>query len=148
MNVKIISKTKILLFFSKKHLTFKSVCAIIKIQSRKTEKRKEVLKMTIEKFALYIGLNDKVDKVQKINTVEAYKMVQNVALQMFDGCTISEADGIYKHEDGGFAVEKTLRVELLFTNLQTVKQFAEQIKIILNQESIAMQREVLESELI
>lgn len=102
----------------------------------------------MEKFTLYVGLNDKDSKKQEIGTLDAYKMVRNAALQLFDGATISEADGIYKHDDGGFTVEKTLRIELLFTDMQTVKQFAEQLKVLLNQESIALQREVIESELI
>lgn len=108
---------------------------------------KEGFKM-MEKFTLYVGLNDKDSKQQEISTLDAYKMVRNAALQLFDGATISEADGIYKHDDGSFVVEKTLRIEIMFTDIQTVKQFAGQLKVLLNQESIALQREVIESELI
>lgn len=102
----------------------------------------------MEKFTLYVGLNDKDSKLQEINTLDAYKMVHGLALSLFDGATISEADGIYKHEDGQIVVEKTLRIELLFTDIETVKQFAAQLKTLLNQESIVLQKEVIESELI
>lgn len=102
----------------------------------------------MEKFTLYVGLNDKNTKVQEIGTLDAYKMVQNIALQYFDGVTVSEAHGIYKHDDGTFVVENTFRIEILFADFNSVKQFADRIKQVLNQESVAMQREVIESQLI
>ena len=104
--------------------------------------------MKMEKFTLFCGLNDKDTKMQEISTLDAYKMVQNIALDMFDGATISEADGIYKHDDGSFTVEKTLRIELLFAEYEKVKVFCERLKTALNQESIAVQKEMIESELI
>ena len=40
------------------------------------------------KFTLYLGLNDKDTKSQKIATVEAYKIVENLLKADFDGATI------------------------------------------------------------
>lgn len=101
----------------------------------------------IEKFTLYVGLNDKDSKVQEVSTLEAYKIINKLLLSYTDGATIFEADGIYKHEDGTFVIEKTLRIELLFVEKSTVKKIVEEIKKLLNQESVAVQREVVESEL-
>lgn len=101
----------------------------------------------IEKFTLYVGLNDKDSKVQEVSTLEAYKIINKLLLSYTDGATIFEADGIYKHEDGTFVIEKTLRIELLFVEKSTVKKIVEEIKRLLNQESVAVQREVVESEL-
>lgn len=56
--------------------------------------------MATSKITLYVGLNDKDSKHQEISTVNAYKVAANLASAMFDGCTISEATGIYKHDDG------------------------------------------------
>lgn len=100
-----------------------------------------------EKYTLYIGLNDKDSKVQKISTVEAVKIVTNLCTTFTDGATIFEADGVYKHDDGTIVIEKTLRVELLFIDKQSVRQIVNTVKQILNQESVAVQHEVVDSEL-
>lgn len=101
----------------------------------------------IEKFTLYVGLNDKDSKVQEIATLEAYKIINNLLLTYTDGATIFEAVGIYKHEDGSFVTENTLRIELMFIEKKAVKEIVDNIKRLLNQESVAVQREVVESEL-
>lgn len=99
------------------------------------------------KYTLYMGLNDKDSKQQMISTVEAYKIVSNLVSQMFDGGTIYEADGVYKHDDGTIVIEKTLKIELLFAEQKDVKDFCETLKRVFNQESIAVQREEINSEL-
>lgn len=100
------------------------------------------------KYTLYVGLNDKDTKTQKINTLEAFKIVNNILLQYTDGATIFEASGIYRHNDGSFTIEKTLRIELLFTDDESIKKICDQLKIILNQESIAIQKDDVTSYLI
>ena len=101
----------------------------------------------MKKYTLYMGLNDKDSKVQQISTLEAYKIVSNLVAKEFDGGTIYEADGIYKHEDGNIVVEKTLKIELLFAEESKVKRFCETLKAMFNQESIAVQMEEINSEL-
>ena len=102
----------------------------------------------MEKFTLYLGLNDKDKKVQLINTIEAYKICNNILLHYIDGATIFEANGIYKHDDGTFTIEKTLRIELLFVDKKTVLNIVDDLKKAFNQESIAVQNELVNSELI
>ena len=82
----------------------------------------------MKKFTLYLGLNDKETKTQKIGTLEAYKICNNILLNYTEGATVFEANGIYKHEDGSFVVEKTLRIELLFTDLETVEKNSKRIE--------------------
>lgn len=99
------------------------------------------------KYTLYMGLNDKETKRQMVSTLEAYKIVSNLVSQTFDGGTIYEADGVYKHDDGTIVIEKTLKIELLFAEQKDVKDFCETLKRVFNQESIAVQREEINSEL-
>lgn len=103
----------------------------------------------MRKITLYIGLNDKDSKLQEVKTLDAYKMVSNT---IGVGCTITEGRGIYKHEDGTVVSEVSLVVEMLdFDNSLTtewVKGKVEQIKTILNQESVAVQYQEVSSELI
>ena len=101
----------------------------------------------IKKYTLYLGLNDKDSKQQEISTIEAYKVVSNLISKDFDGGTIFEAKGIYKHDDGTIVTETTLRIELLFAEQEQVKTLCGTLKKIFNQESIAVQQEVVNSEL-
>ena len=101
------------------------------------------------KHTLYIGLNDKNSKIQVINTLDAYKILMNlVKAAGYEGATISEATGFYTHESGEITIEKTLRVEILFADENKTRAFAEAAKRALNQESIAIQRESIVSDLI
>ena len=101
----------------------------------------------IKKFTLYLGLNDKDSKQQEVSTLEAYKIVSNLISADFDGGTIFEAKGIYKHEDGTIVTETTLRIELLFAEQQQVRALCSTLKKMFNQESIAVQEEVINSQL-
>lgn len=102
----------------------------------------------MNKFTLYLGLNDKDKKIQLINTLEAYKICNNILMHYTDGATIFEANGIYKHDNGEFTIEKTLRIELLFIDKKTVVDIVEDLKKAFNQESIAVQEQKISSELI
>lgn len=101
----------------------------------------------MKKFTLYVGLNDKDTKIQKIDTLTAYKMVENVITKKTDGYTISEAKGYYRHEDGTVTIENTLRIEMLFVDRILVKEFCETLKSMLNQEAIAVEETTVTSEL-
>lgn len=102
----------------------------------------------MEKFILYLGLNDKDTKKQEINTIEAYKIVNNVVNNYCDGATIYECQGIYKHDNGEIVFEKTLKIELMFVDRLIVVSIVKDLKKALNQESIVLQKEIVESELI
>jgi len=104
-------------------------------------------KEKLEKFTLFIGLNDKDSKQQEINTVDCYKILMNLFLKNGVDCTISESQGFYTHLDGTFTIEKSLRVEILFSSKEKIYSLCDSIKILLNQESIAVQRDLVESEL-
>jgi len=99
----------------------------------------------MNKSTLYIGLNDKVTKRQEISTLEACKVIQNIVLEEASGLTIYEADGIYKHDDGQIVIEKSLKVELYDTLEAVVLKIIGLLKSALNQESIILQRETVDS---
>ena len=97
------------------------------------------------KYTLYIGLNDKDTKQQKIDTLEASKIVQNVLTDTTGGGTIYSATGVYKHDNGAVVIENTLRVELVAVAIEAVRGAVETIKTLLNQESIILQTENVQS---
>jgi hypothetical protein len=94
---------------------------------------------------LYIGLNDKDEKRQTMETVEAYKIVQSELVRHVGGGTIYAAEGIYTHDDGTIVVEKTLRVEIFGAPESALMALVERLKIRLNQESIIIRRESVET---
>ena len=67
---------------------------------------------TNTKHILTIGLNDQHTKTQKYDTITAYKMIENILTEYTTGYTIYETYGGYKHDDGTFISEKSIRVEL------------------------------------
>lgn len=87
------------------------------------------------KYTLYIGLNDKDSKVQEIST-------------FVGDCTIQEARGLYTHQDGTQVLETTLVVQVIdFSGALEIAPVVETIKTALNQESIAVIREQVDSRL-
>ena len=99
----------------------------------------------MNKYTLYIGLNDKDTKRQQLDNLEASKIVQNILTEITGGGTIYNATGVYKHDDGTIIIENTLRVEIVAAALEAVRKAIEFIKTALNQESVILQTERVES---
>ena len=99
------------------------------------------------KHTLFIGLNDKDSKQQEINTLDAFKIVLNLTKKYYDGGTITEAKGFYTHEDGTLTIETSLILSILFAETEKTLQLVKEIKQALNQESIALQTEDINSNL-
>lgn len=96
------------------------------------------------RHTLLIGLNDKDTKKQVITNPMAKQIIMGIC----GDCTISDAEGRYTHEDGTEVTEKSIRVELLFKADNQVVSYARKLKEKLNQESIVMTKDYIESILI
>lgn len=102
----------------------------------------------MNKYVLYVGMNDKDTKTQKITVLSAREMIMNtITAAGLSGATISEAVGVYKHEDGTIITEQTLRVEILFAADGQIKEICDTLKTALNQESIAVEKQIISSTL-
>ena len=99
----------------------------------------------MEKITLYVGLNDKDTKAQKIDTLEAVKIAENLVCDMCGGGTIYNAVGVYTHDDGTIITENTLRIELIDTAAAALDTLITALKAVLNQEAIIKQTEVINS---
>lgn len=100
------------------------------------------------KFTLCVGLNDKDSKQQEITTLDAYKIALRVCFKYTDGATITESKGFYKHIDGTITSEVTLVIDLLFIERLEVLKIIDELKNLLNQETIALQEYNIKSDLI
>lgn len=103
--------------------------------------------MTI-KYTFFIGLNDKDSHIQEINTLDASKMVQRVFMSHECGATITSGKGVYAHDDGTVVAEETLIVQVYeFDSVVPVKVICEDLKMVLNQESVAVEKTETDSQL-
>lgn len=101
--------------------------------------------MKEKKYILNVGLNDKDTKLQKIDSIEAYKIVENTLLNNgLSGYTIYQGKGLYKHGDGTITQENTLIIEVIFTTDDIVNKIIKILKQVLNQESIMKQIQEIE----
>lgn len=85
-------------------------------------------------YSLYLWLNDKETKKQKIWTLDAFKIVRNLVIAEFWGWTITEAEGVYSHENWEIVEEKTIKIELITE--KPIEKFINTLKTTFNQESI------------
>lgn len=100
--------------------------------------------MKLLRHTLIVGLNDKDTKEQVIDLKQAKRVIMNIV----GDCTITDALGHYTHEDGSIVNEQSVKVELLFKADNQVVQFAKEIKEKLNQESVVLAKDYIETELI
>lgn len=97
-----------------------------------------------KKYVIYLGLNDKSTKKQEIATPAA---VEKVARYMKD-CTITECTGFYTHEDQTIVTENTLKIEKIdFEGDFSIERAAADLKVMFNQESIAVEIMTVNSKL-
>ena len=89
------------------------------------------------KTTFYIGLNDKETKQQEISTIDAFKIITNIFNTLTDGATIKgNCKGIYKHENGEQVIEETIEAFCFGLNDEKTQNIVDVLKKVLNQESV------------
>lgn len=95
------------------------------------------------KVTICIGLNDKDVKKQVIKTAAAKSMIYQAVIKNFGFGTITDATGVYTHNDnGGIIRERTIKIELSFFDVDKaaamvqIMPFVQEMKKELNQETI------------
>lgn len=91
------------------------------------------------KIILFVGLFDQKTKAQEISTLDAFKVASNLLTEIIGFGTITEAHGIYTHNDGTLVDEPTLRIEVSDIDRESMKRLALALKAAFNQESIAFE---------
>lgn len=101
------------------------------------------------KFTIIAGLNDKGTKKQEITTEKAIEIIVKVlTLAKVEGATLTEAKGLYIHEDGTAVFENSIKIELLFITEEKAKAICKLLKEALNQEAVVLEIAELKSDLI
>ena len=91
------------------------------------------------KVILFCGLFDKDSKAQEISTLDAYKVASNLLTEIIGFGTITEAMGVYTHDNGAVVNEPTLRIEVSGIDIESMKRLALALKSAFNQESIGFE---------
>ena len=95
--------------------------------------------MKTRTYVLNIGFNDKITKMQEINTEKCKQIVTELAINLFPyGGTLQDTIGMFKHEDGQTVFEHGLQITLVTDDEKSVKRLIENIKKELNQESVML----------
>lgn len=104
----------------------------------------------INKFTLYVGLNDQTTRKQEVTTEKAKRIISRIlANNNIEGATFLKAEGLYTYiVDNKTEKENTFKIEILFANKKQIKNAIAQIKKALNQETIAVSQEKIASALI
>ena len=105
----------------------------------------------MEKLTISIGLLDKDSKTQLISNDEAMKTVNNCFLSRLDAFTVYFAKGVYTHENGQQVQENTIRIEVVAFNdndYNSTIQSIKEVKQALNQESVLLEKQTINSYLI
>lgn len=92
-----------------------------------------------QKIILFLGLFDQTSKAQEISTLDAFKIASNLLTDIIGFGTITEAVGVYTHDDGTIVNEPTLRIEVSNVELEPMKKLAIALKSAFNQESVAFE---------
>lgn len=100
----------------------------------------------MKKYTLNIGLNDKDSKTQEISEIESYsRIIESLNESLIGGYTIHNANGFYTHENGIQVNEKTIIVDIVNEKKEKILKACDSIKKKLNQESILVQEQNIES---
>lgn len=102
----------------------------------------------IKKSVFYIGCNDKITMRQEIADDKIQETILKVFLEKYQGFTISPCQGVYTMESGQIVVEKSYQVIVYFSNEQDDLDICESLKSKLNQESIAVESGLVDSQLL
>ena len=87
-------------------------------------------------YRVYLSLMDSKSGLQKIGTIEAYKVVENILNGIFERGAIFEEERINRCNPERVVIEKVLRIELFNTDMAKVDRFVDILKLAFNQESV------------
>lgn len=100
------------------------------------------------KYIISLGLKDKDTKRQMMTTRHAKSKLNKLLYVNGLDATTYTAKGIYTHDNGQRVKENTLRIEFYFASDDKILDFCQTLKVAYNQESVALEKVAVTSNLI
>jgi hypothetical protein len=91
-------------------------------------------------YNIQLGLNDKDEKIQLIDSESAKTIVKKQCIDFFWWGSISLLEWIYKHEDWTVITENSVNIYLITE--KPIEEFIQTLKAIFNQESILVSKAI------
>ena len=85
---------------------------------------------------IYIGLNDAVTKKQLFETEQYKSILKQVCQSYHVPFSVNTEEGGYYHEDGTYTEENSFVLQMIGVERETVKQIAQDLCALFNQESV------------
>ena len=85
---------------------------------------------------IYVGLNDKVEKKQLLETEKYISVLKNVCRSYNTPFSFGVDEGGYIHENGDYTQETTLVLTLIDTDKKIVDEIAKDLCLFFHQESV------------
>ncbi len=85
---------------------------------------------------IYIGLNDAVTKKQLFETEQYKGILKQVCQSYHVPFSVNTEEGGYYHEDGTYTEENSFVLQMIGVERETVKQIAQDLCALFNQESV------------
>jgi hypothetical protein len=102
----------------------------------------------IKKSVFYIGCNDKETMKQEKTSDKIQETILEIFLEKYQGFTILPCQGVYTMESGQIVIEKSFQVVVYFSDSESDLAIVEKLKQALNQESIAVESGLVDSQLL
>ena len=91
-------------------------------------------------YKVFLGFNDQKAKIQLIKTEDALVMTSLYLASHFEGATVYNGIGVYRHEDGTIVRENSLIIELVYVTEFMVESLVKHLQQVFNQESVMIMR--------
>lgn len=101
--------------------------------------------MKKKRYTICLGLNDKDEKIQRYQTERILRLVTNCC-KNYGACFSSYLqDGGYIHENGDYVLEKSVCIVFVDPDEQMVEEIGKDLCVFLNQESVLVTVDEVES---
>ena len=89
-----------------------------------------------KRYSIFVGLNDKDEKIQKIQTEKIIRLVTNCCKGYSMAYSAFMQEGGYIHDSGDYVLEKSVCIVFIDPDERLVEEVGKDLCAFLNQESV------------
>ena len=100
---------------------------------------------TVDRYQIYVGLNDKDILEQRFDTEQLCRVAKHVCRNYAGAYSMNVINGGYMHENGAFTEENTIVLTLIDVTKEHVDEIAADLCAFFSQESVLVTKDVISS---